>query len=309
MRIRPKSWRNWMTRAEMEQAARARAEILRAGAARLADAGLADPRLDAEVLLAHVLGLPRLSMLIDTTREVPGETARNFETLIARRATGEPVAYITGLREFWSLEFRVTPATLIPRPDSETLVEAVLRAFPQGAPSRVLDLGTGSGCLLLSVLHEFPGSFGIGVDRSFEAARVAADNAARLGLADRSAIVVGDWMESLSGPFDCILANPPYIGEMEALSPEVAAFEPTTALFAGADGLNDYRRIIPDMGRILAPGGRVFLEIGYTQAEAVSQIAAGAGFLSLVHQDLAGHPRCIECWQSENFLGNGPGNS
>ena len=285
-----------------------RAEILRAGAARLADAGLLDPRLDAEVLLAHVLGLPRLNMLIDTTREVGDAEAQAFEAHIARRATGEPVAYITGSREFWSLEFRVTPATLIPRPDSETMIEAVLRAFPRNRPLRVLDLGTGSGCLLLSVLHEFPGSFGIGVDRSQEAALVAADNAARLGLQGRAAFVVSDWAQALSGTFDCILSNPPYIGVEEVLSPEVANFEPRTALFAGAAGLDDYRRIIPDLGRLLAPGGRAFLEIGYTQAEPVGQIAAGAGFLSQIHQDLAGHPRCIECWQAENFLGNGRGN-
>lgn len=291
-----------------------RAEVLRAGAAQLADAGLLDPRLDAEVLLAHVLGLPRLSMLIDTTREVAEAQTQQFQALVSRRATGEPVAYITGVREFWSLEFRVTPATLIPRPDSETMIEAVLRAFPQqvgpgNRPLRVLDLGTGSGCLLLSVLHECPDSFGVGVDRSYDAALVAADNAAQLGLADRSAFVVGDWAEALSGPFDCILSNPPYIGEEEVLSPEVADFEPRSALFAGAAGLDDYKRIIPDLGRLVAPGGRVFLEIGYTQAEPVGQIAAGAGFLSRVHHDLAGHPRCIECWQAENSLGNGLGNS
>lgn len=285
-----------------------RAEILRAGAARLADAGLLDPRLDAEVLLAHVLGQPRLGMLIDTTRAVTDEQAQAFHALIARRSTGEPVAYIIGMREFWSLEFQVTSATLIPRPDSETMIEAVLRAFPHDRPLRVLDLGTGSGCLLLSVLHEFPRSFGIGVDRSVEAAQVAADNAVRLGLGDRSAFVVSDWAEALSGPFDCILSNPPYIGEEEVLSPEVADFEPKTALFAGAAGLDDYRRIIPDLGRLLAPGGRAFLEIGYTQAEPVGQIAAAAGFSSQIYQDLAGRPRCIECWQIENFLGNGRGN-
>lgn len=298
MKIRLKNWRSWMTRAE----------VLRAGAARLADAGLLDPRLDAEVLLAHVLGLPRLQMLIDTTREVAHEQEQAFDALVTRRATGEPVAYITGSREFWSLEFQVTPATLIPRPDSETMIEAVLRAFPEARALRVLDLGTGSGCLLLSVLHEFPDSFGVGVDRSAEAALVAAGNAQRLGLGERSAFVVSDWATALSGPFDCILSNPPYIGEDEVLSPEVADFEPRSALFAGDAGLDDYRRIIPELERLLAPGGKVFLEIGYTQAEAVGQIAAKAGFSSRIHHDLAGRPRCIECWQAENFLGNGLGN-
>lgn len=291
-----------------------RAEAIRRAAAVLEAAGRLEPRLDAEVLLAHVLGLPRLAMLIDTRREITPEQAALFEALVARRETGEPVAYITGLREFWSLDFRVTPATLIPRPDSETLVEAALSAFsrqsgPQGRPLRVLDLGTGSGCLLLSVLHELPNGFGVGVDRSGEAALVAADNAARLGLAARAAFVVGDWAEALAGPFDCILANPPYIGEEEVLSPEVRDFEPTTALFAGDEGLADYRRIIPDLARILAPGGRAFLEIGYTQGEAVRQIGADAGFMSRIHQDLAGHSRCVELWKAENFLGNAPGNS
>lgn len=284
-----------------------RAELLRQGAAQLAAAGLSDSWLDAEVLLAHALGLPRLQMLIDTTREVADEQARAFEALIARRATGEPVAYITGSREFWSLEFKVTPATLIPRPDSETLIEAVLRAFPrQDQPLRVLDLGTGTGCLLLSVLHEYPASFGVGVDRSADAVQVAAENGERLGLGPRSAFLVSDWAAALAGSFDCILANPPYIGEAEVLSPEVADFEPGTALFAGPDGLDDYRRIIPDLGRLLSPGGRALLEIGHTQAAAVGHIAAGAGFSWRIHQDLAGRPRCIECWRAENFLGNGP---
>lgn len=285
-----------------------RAEVLRRAAGQLAAAGLQEPRLDAEVLLAHVLGLPRLTMLLDTSRDVSGEDVRAFEALVARRATGEPVAYITGVREFWSLEFRVTPATLIPRPDSETLVEAVLRAFAAQPPARVLDLGTGSGCLLLSVLHEFSGSFGVGVDHSEAAARVAADNAVRLGLADRAAIVVGDWAGAVAGPFDCILSNPPYIGEGEALSPEVAAFEPKTALFAGPDGLDDYRRIIPELDRLLSPRGRAFFEIGYTQAEAVGRIAETNGFSVRIHRDLAGLPRCIECWKSEKSLGMGTGN-
>ncbi|MCH8683722.1 peptide chain release factor N(5)-glutamine methyltransferase [Pedomonas mirosovicensis] len=285
-----------------------RAEAMRRAAGQLAAAGLLDPRLDAEVLLAHVLGMPRLVMLIDTSREITDAEVRAFEALVARRETHEPVAYITGMREFWSLDFRVTPATLIPRPDSETLVEAALSAFPQERPARVLDLGTGSGCLLLSVLHEFPGSFGVGVDRSEAAAMVAADNAARLGLQERAAFIVGDWAGALVGTFDCILANPPYIGEGEALSPEVAAFEPVTALFAGPDGLDDYRRIIPELARLLSPRGHAFFEIGYTQAEAVGRIAEACGLSVRVHNDLAGHPRCVECWRGENFLGKMPGN-
>lgn len=225
--------------------------------------------------------------------------AAAFAALVDRRMGDEPVAYILGHREFWSLDFRVTPDTLIPRPDSETLVEAALAAA--GPAPRVLDLGTGSGCLLLSVLHERPGGWGVGVDRSEAAARVARDNAARLGLAARAAFVVGDWTGAIGARFDLILANPPYVGTSETLDREVAGYEPRSALFAGPDGLDDYRRIIPALGALLTPAGSAHLEIGHAQADLVWEIAAAAGFTPALRRDLAGRPRCLSLRTAQDF--------
>ncbi|MFC3710985.1 peptide chain release factor N(5)-glutamine methyltransferase [Sphingoaurantiacus capsulatus] len=247
------------------------------------------PRLDAELLAAHVLGVDRNELLLRHLHDDLDEAA--FGALVERRMGGEPVAYILGHREFWSLDFRVTPDTLIPRPDSETIVEAALAAA--GPAPRVLDLGTGSGCLLLSVLHERPGAWGLGVDRSEGTASVAADNAQRLGLADRSAFIVGDWTAAIGGRFDIILSNPPYVGTEEVLAPEVADYEPGSALFAGQGGLDDYRKIIPALTTILSPGGSAHLEIGYLQADLVSEIAVAHGLLPTLRRDLAGRPRCL----------------
>lgn len=286
----------------MGEVATRRAIVLRA-AATLAAAGIDQPRLDAEVLLAEALGLPRLVMLVDLDVPVPDDVHARVDAWIARRTTAEPVAYIVGHREFWSLDFTVTPATLIPRPDSETLVQAAVDAWPRQTPLRVLDLGTGSGCLLLAVLHEFPRATGLGVDRSAAALAVAAGNARALGLEDRAAFAPGDWAAALDGPFDCILANPPYIATSEVLARDVAAHEPATALFAGPDGLDDYRRIVPDLPRLLAPAGRAFVEVGATQAAAVSALARSAGLTAVTHPDLAGHPRCVELSRPQNPLG------
>ena len=178
-----------------------------------------------------------------------------FQALIARRAAREPLALIVGRREFWSLDFAVSPAALVPRPDSETLIEAAVATFVgRTPPCRVLDLGTGTGCLLLAALSEFPAAFGVGVDCSFAAASLAACNAAMLGLADRAAIVCADWTDALGGCFDLILCNPPYIAasHLDGLMPEVACHEPRTALDGGADGYSAYRRLIPGLPRLLA---------------------------------------------------------
>lgn len=264
---------------------RAREAIARAAARLPGDCA----RLDAELLAAHLIGIDRTDLLLRHLDDTIDAAA--FAALTERRMADEPVAYILGHREFWSLDFRVTPDVLIPRPDSETLVEAALAAA--GPAPRVLDLGTGSGCLLLAVLHERPRGWGVGVDRSAAAAEVAADNARRLGLADRAAFVVGDWTAPLAGAFDVILANPPYVGTGERLDREVAAYEPATALFAGADGLDDYRRIVPRLRGILAPGGSAHLEIGHAQADLVMAIAVAEGFSPALHRDLAGRPRCV----------------
>lgn len=256
------------------------------------------PRLDAELLAAHLIGVDRGDLLLshlDTAID-----AAAFEALMARRAGGEPVAYILGHREFWSLDFRVTPDVLIPRPDSETLVEAALKAA--GPAPRVLDLGTGSGCLLLSVLHERADGWGVGVDRSAAAVGVAKGNAERLGLGGRAVFAVGDWTAAIGGRFDLVLANPPYVGTDEPpLDREVAAFEPRSALYAGPDGLDDYRRIVPALTEILTADGSAHLEIGFAQADLVMTMAVAHGLEPVLHRDLAGRPRCVSLRPGPRF--------
>jgi len=257
--------------------------------------GISDtPRLDAELLMAHALGVERQDVLLDPARyDVP----EIYAHLIARRMAHEPIAYIVGYRDFWTLRIEVGPGVLIPRPDSETLIEACLdfarHERAGGWPSRVLDLGTGPGTLLLAVLSEFPKAAGLGVDVSEQALAYARDNAEALGMADRVALRAGDWGEGIDGPFDLILCNPPYIGTAEPLMPDVAEHEPASALFAGGDGLADYRRIIPDLPRLLAPGGVAILEIGATQHMSVKEIAEAAGFAVACRQDLAGRDRAL----------------
>lgn len=251
-------------------------------------------RLDAELLMAHALGVSRSDMLLRHMRDaVPAA----FAALVERRRQHEPVAYIIGEQEFFGLPLRVSPAVLIPRGDSEVLVEAALAAGP-GA-RRVLDCGTGSGALLLAVLHELPQASGVGIDRSADALAVAADNAARLGLAGRAAFAQADWhragwADALGGPFDLILANPPYVEDDADLAPSVRAHEPAGALFAGADGLDDYRVLVPQLPALLAPGGAALVEIGYRQADAVTALAAAAGMTAALHRDLGGRARVLE---------------
>lgn len=256
--------------------------------------GVSDtPRLDAELLMAHALGVERQDVLLDPARyDVP----ELYGHLIARRMGHEPIAYIVGYRDFWTLRIEVGPGVLIPRPDSETLVEACLdvaRERGAGWPSRVLDLGTGPGTLLLAVLSEFPDAAGIGIDTSEFALAFARDNAEALGMADRAAFQAGDWGQGIDGPFDLILCNPPYIGTDEPLMPDVAEHEPAGALFAGVDGLDDYRRIIPDLPRLLAPGGVAILEIGAAQHMLVRELAETAGFAVTSRQDLGGRDRVL----------------
>jgi release factor glutamine methyltransferase len=202
----------------------------------------------------------------------------------------EPLALILGSREFWSLDIAVSRDTLVPRPDSETLIEAALAAFADGRPpARVLDLGTGTGCLLLAALAEFPAAFGIGVDRSEAAAALAANNAARLNTADRAAFLCGDWADALSARFDLILCNPPYIpsADIAGLMPEVACHEPRSAL----DGA--YRSLLPDLHRLLSVQGVAVFELGVGQAETVAKMAQDAGFATSLRQDLSGIARAL----------------
>ncbi|BBB07095.1 peptide chain release factor N(5)-glutamine methyltransferase [Sphingopyxis sp. EG6] len=256
--------------------------------------GISDtPRLDAELLMAHALGVERQDVLLDPARyDVP----ELYAHLVARRMAHEPIAYIVGYRDFWTLRIEVGPGVLIPRPDSETLVEACLelaRGRGAGWPSRVLDLGTGPGTLLLAALSEFPEATGVGIDASEQALAYARDNAGELGMADRASFRAGDWGAGIDGPFDLILCNPPYIGDAEPLMRDVADHEPAGALFAGADGLADYRRIIPDLPRLLAPGGAAVLEIGHRQRASVWELAEAAGFAAACRQDLGGRDRAL----------------
>ncbi|UYY60065.1 peptide chain release factor N(5)-glutamine methyltransferase [Sphingomonas sp. S2-65] len=248
------------------------------------------PRLDAELLMAHALGTTRDDLLL---RHLDAATPAGFPALLQRRLAHEPVAYITGTRAFWTIDLEVGPGALIPRPDSETLLEAALEHFARRTPRTILDLGTGPGTLLLAALDQWPDAEGLGIDASEPALVYARRNAERLGLAPRAAFRLGDWTGGLAGQFDLILANPPYIGTREALPREVRDHEPASALFAGADGLDDYRRIVPALPGLLAPGGCALLEIGWTQAEAVCALAAQHGLATQLYRDLGDRPRAV----------------
>jgi release factor glutamine methyltransferase len=269
------------------------ADAIRHGAAILRDAGIDTPRLEARLLLAHALGRPVAALLRDPHA---GVEAPGYDALLVRRAAHEPLAYIIGRREFWSMDFAVSPATLIPRADSETLIEAALAAFSHRAPpADILDLGTGTGCLLLTALHEFPAAFGIGTDRSPDAASLAAANAAALGLARRAAFLCADWAAPLAARFDLILCNPPYIptSAIGGLMPEVAGHEPQSALDGGADGLEAYRHIVAFLPALLQPDGVSVLELGAGQAPAVAALAGQAGLVASIRADLAGIARAL----------------
>lgn len=249
----------------------------------------ATARLDAELLMAHALGLSRTDMLLrQRDLAVPAGLAK----LVERRLAGEPVAYILGYRDFWTITLAVTPDVLIPRPDSELLIEAAVDHFADRAPATILDLGTGSGALLLSALAQWPAANGTGVDASPAALAVAQGNADRLGLAARACFVEGDWAGGIDGPFDLLLINPPYIATDADLSGDVL-HEPSSALFAGADGLDDYCRIVPALPALIAPGGMAAIEIGYDQRDAVTGLIEAVGLSARSLKDLAGHDRCL----------------
>jgi release factor glutamine methyltransferase len=283
-------------------------EALRAAAERLA-ATSDTPRLDAELLMAHALGVSRSDLLL---RHMDDPVPDAFAALVDRRQRHEPIAYILGEQEFHGLTLEVSPEVLIPRADSEVLVEAAVAARPDAR--RVLDCGTGSGSLLLAVLDELTGARGVGIDRSESALVIARTNAERLGLADRAAMLRADWTvpgwaEALDGPFDLILANPPYVEAAADLAPSVRTFEPAEALFAGPEGLDAYRALVPQLPALLQPDGVAFVEIGATQADAVTLIADSSGLDVTLHHDLGGRPRVLEMRRQTKFpLGKRPGN-
>lgn len=248
------------------------------------------PRLDAELLMAHALGVTREALLLSAMdRPVPDA----FDALVARRAAGEPIAYIIGRRDFWTIELEVGPGVLVPRPDTETLIEATIAHFGKAGPKRVLDLGTGSGALLLAALAEWPEATGLGVDQSDAALAIAGRNARRLGLADRATLRRGDWAEGIAERFDLILCNPPYIEAGAALPRDVAEWEPGSALFAGVDGLDDYRRLAPATRGLLAPGGIACFEIGADQGESAAALFRAERLGVALRRDLAGRDRCL----------------
>lgn len=261
-------------------------------------------RLDAEVLLAHFLAVERWEMLRDQDRLV--ENSIRYALLVARRLRGEPVAYITGTREFWSLPLLVTPDTLIPRPDSETLITQALAECGYVPPQRILDLGTGSGALLLAALAEWPQATGVGLDSSFNALAVAMSNATRLEMDHRIDFRVSNWAEKAPGRFDLVLCNPPYIAAGTPLMRDVANYEPHAALFAGADGLDAYRAILPGLADLLTEGGVGIFEFGEGQAAAMQMLADSHGLSVRIAPDLAGRPRAAIFRRKP--LGKGDGN-
>jgi release factor glutamine methyltransferase len=266
-------------------------------AARLTAAGLDEPRRRARGLLAAALGVTSTEVFAHPERTLNRAEQARFSGMLRRMMAREPLSRIIGRREFWGLEFLLAADTLDPRPETETVVEAVLARFPErDRPCRFLDLGTGTGCLLLALLSEYRAASGVGIDIAPGAAQTARRNAERLGLGDRALFVVGDWAAALSGAFDAIVANPPYIdsASVAALPPEVREHDPRRALDGGADGFAAYRRIARDLPRLLPPGGLFAAEIGVGQADAVAAILRRQGLsVEALVPDLAGIDRCI----------------
>lgn len=271
------------------------AACLAEGAERLAAAGIANARREARLLLAHAAGLSQAELIGYPERAV--DTYDEFIRLVERRAAREPMSHLTGCREFWSLNFKVTRDTLDPRPDTEAVVEAALEFLPDpNAELRIADLGTGTGCLLAALLSMLPAAWGVGVDRSCAAAAVARRNLERLGFAARGSVVVGDWAAALDGSFDLIVSNPPYIpsGEIAGLEPEVRNFDPRWALDGGADGLDAYRAIARGAAGHLRSGGQLVLETGFDQHAAVIRLFDDCGFACRARvRDLGGRDRVL----------------
>jgi len=266
-------------------------------ATRLAAAGIAEPRREARLILALALEADPALVLGYPERAIAERALARLAGLVARRARGEPFSRLKGTREFWSLDFALSPETLDPRPDSETLIAAALAHLPdRTAPLRIVDFGTGSGCLLLALLSELSHATGLGIDILPGAIEAARRNAAALGLASRAEFRLGDWNREIAGEADVILANPPYIPSQEiaSLAPEVAAFEPREALDGGPDGLQAYRALAPAFERLLTPLGLACVEVGAGQAVSVTRLLAKSGLMiKEIRRDLSGVERCL----------------
>lgn len=273
-------------------------EVLETCIAELAQSGAESPRLDARILASSILKCEPNEILMHARAELLEHDHAALLTLVRRRCSGEPVSRILGVREFWSLQFFLSADTLDPRPDSETIIDAALKLFSESQKKAVsiLDIGTGSGCLLLALLSEWKPSWGLGVDISSGAVQTAQDNAEALGLGDRARFCVSDWLGAVDGPFDLVISNPPYIraDSVPDLSPEVRTFDPMRALVGGADGLEAYRKILPDCRRVLRPGGVVIVEFGQGQHNEVESIMRAEGLTRIEsHEDLSGTIRCL----------------
>ena len=266
-------------------------QVYRDVVARLRNTDITTAELDARLLLSAATGVDDVSLIADPDRFLDPKKLALLEALVAQRIAGKPVSRLLGVREFWGLDFSLNAETLDPRPDSETLIEAVLGKIPdKSAALKMLDLGTGTGCLLLALLSEFPNAVGTGVDCSEIAVEAATKNADRLGLGTRSTFQVGDWARGLDGAFDVIVSNPPYIptGDLIGLSVEVREHDPAKALDGGTDGLDAYRRILPEMRRLLTSVGYGFLEFGEGQSADIASIAENAGLEALeIRADLS----------------------
>ncbi|MCW8969751.1 MAG: peptide chain release factor N(5)-glutamine methyltransferase [Rhodospirillales bacterium] len=271
------------------------------GTRRLDEAGVDNPRSEARLLLAFATDSTPEGIMAWPEIAVNPDHAARYDGLLSRREAHEPISHLVEMREFWSLPFRVTADVLTPRPDTETVVEAVLRLIGgrpggHGGPMRILDLGTGSGCLLLALLSELPAARGLGVDRSAAALAIAAQNAESLGLSARADFAQGDWFGPVKGTFDVIVSNPPYIpsADIAALEPEVARYEPRIALDGGPDGLDCYRILVAGVGDVLRADGIVAFEAGIGQAEGIAGLIKDAGLqLIEIKSDLSGVARCV----------------
>jgi release factor glutamine methyltransferase len=276
------------------------AAVRRIVARKFREAGLDTPDLDARLIVGHALGLDHEGLVRESERVVAPRALAGIEALATRRLAGEPVARIVGVKEFWGLPFAVTPAVLVPRPETETVVETALTrldaAGRREGPLRIADLGTGSGAILLALLHELPLAIGIGTDCSLGAIETARENARQLGLGERAGFVACDFGAALGGGLDLVVTNPPYIASavIATLAREVRDFDPVVALDGGDAGLAAYRTIVTDAGRLLAPGGFLVMEVGAGQADAVSALAGTAGLTAIATAaDLAGIPRVV----------------
>ena len=277
----------------MTTRAQALAELRR----NLNEAGFETAALDARLLLLTALGIPATTLVTHPDTPLTAEESETLASFARRRLAHEPVARIVGIREFWGLPFRLSPETLVPRPDTETVVETVLDLLPdRQAPLRIVDFGTGSGCILVALLHELPRATGLGIDLSSGALATARTNADENGVGGRCHFALSRWADAVSGPFDLIVSNPPYIasGVIPTLDEEVREHDPRLALDGGPDGLEPYRILLSEAGRLFAPGGLLAVEIGYDQAEELRSLAGSHGLeiLRIAH-DLSGNPRCV----------------